>query len=319
MSAAPLGPHALAALLRRLGAQFLVRDWLSANHIVFADPQSGRAVIDTGYASHAPQTLALVEHALQGRELERILNTHLHSDHCGGNAPLVHRWPGATIEVPAGYREALEPWDEQRLSYRLTGQSCTPFRPSGYLEPGRIVELAQRSWECHAAPGHDPMALLFFQPDEKLLISGDALWADRLAIVFPALVSDDGFDGVYEALDAIERLAPVAVLPGHGDAFGNVDAALRAARRRLDAFAAAPDRHRRHSARVLVMFRLLEVRIADESELLDWMVSTPIFAQTLCGSGREQPPRGQAAEVVDSLVVDGQLERIDAKIRLPRR
>lgn len=319
MSAGPLGAQAIASLLRRVAARFIVRDWLSANQIVFAEPNCASAVIDTGYSAHAPQTLALVDHALHGRRLDRILNTHLHSDHCGGNAPLSLRWPQATIEVPVGYRDALDPWDEQRLSYRWTGQSCAPFRPTEYLYPGRVVELGGRTWECHAAPGHDPLALLFFEPDQKLLVSGDALWADRLAIVFPALVDDDGFDGVYDALDTIERLAPAAVLPGHGEAFGNVDAALRASRRRLDAFAAAPDRHRRHSARVLAMFHLLEVQSVDESELLDWMVATPIFAQALSGTDEEHPPRGLAAEIVDSLVIDAQLDRIGTRIQLRRR
>ena len=50
--------------------------------------QGTTAVVDTGYCIHAEQTLALVEAALQGAPLQRIVNTHLHSDHCGGNALL---------------------------------------------------------------------------------------------------------------------------------------------------------------------------------------------------------------------------------------
>jgi glyoxylase-like metal-dependent hydrolase (beta-lactamase superfamily II) len=46
------------------------------------------AVVDTGYVTHAEQTLALIESVLGTRPLDRILNTHLHSDHCGGNAAL---------------------------------------------------------------------------------------------------------------------------------------------------------------------------------------------------------------------------------------
>ena len=71
---------------------FLERGWLSANSVVFTGPE-GAAVVDTGYCSHAEQTVALVQAALGGRALERILNTHLHSDHCGGNAALQATWP----------------------------------------------------------------------------------------------------------------------------------------------------------------------------------------------------------------------------------
>ena len=64
------------------------RGWLSSNNILFTGQHSGAALVDTGYCTHSAQTLALVQSALGRRPLERILNTHLHSDHCGGNAAL---------------------------------------------------------------------------------------------------------------------------------------------------------------------------------------------------------------------------------------
>ena len=84
-----------------LGLQVLQRDWLSSNQIVFrgpvgpagdAVPDQAGVVVDTGYSAHADQTVALVETALAGRPLGRILNTHLHSDHCGGNQALQQAW-----------------------------------------------------------------------------------------------------------------------------------------------------------------------------------------------------------------------------------
>jgi glyoxylase-like metal-dependent hydrolase (beta-lactamase superfamily II) len=68
------------------------RGWLSSNNILFTGQHSGAALVDTGYCTHSAQTLALVQSALGGRPLERILNTHLHSDHCGGNAALQQAW-----------------------------------------------------------------------------------------------------------------------------------------------------------------------------------------------------------------------------------
>ncbi|HJV95149.1 MAG TPA: MBL fold metallo-hydrolase, partial [Albitalea sp.] len=57
------------------------RGWLSSNDILFIDDEAhgGCALVDTGYCTHAPQTVALVQHALQGKPLRRLLNTHLHS------------------------------------------------------------------------------------------------------------------------------------------------------------------------------------------------------------------------------------------------
>ena len=66
------------------GMHVLERGWLSSNNIVFIDSER-TAIVDTGYKSHEEQTLTLVQTLLAGRPLEVIYNTHLHSDHCGGN------------------------------------------------------------------------------------------------------------------------------------------------------------------------------------------------------------------------------------------
>ena len=67
--------------------QFIERGWLSSNSLLLTGPDD-TALVDSGYHTHAAQTLALVQHALQGRTLNTLINTHLHSDHCGGNAAL---------------------------------------------------------------------------------------------------------------------------------------------------------------------------------------------------------------------------------------
>jgi glyoxylase-like metal-dependent hydrolase (beta-lactamase superfamily II) len=318
-------PAELPSVLQRVGAQLIVRGWLSANNIVFADPRSPTsAVVDTSYFCHAEQTVRLVEQALAGRALTRIVNTHLHSDHCGGNRALQDRYRRATIATPVGFRQAVEPWNEGRLSFQDTGQHCPPFHVNHFLGPGDRLSLGPLDWEVHAAPGHDPDALMFFEPRERLLISGDALWERRLAIIFPELAGNAGFAAAHRTLDCIERLNPRWVLPGHGGAFGDVAGALRRSRERLDSFAAQPNRHREHAARALAMFHMLEMRTRSRDQLEAWMVATPIFRRTLAAGelapAETHPPSGPdiggqpekelgrlaeaAKQVIDSLVED---------------
>ena len=85
-----------------LPANLLVfeRGWLSSNNILFLEGEQA-ALIDSGYVSHASQTVALLEHALAGRRLTRLLNTHSHSDHIGGNAAVTEAF-GCRVVVPAG-------------------------------------------------------------------------------------------------------------------------------------------------------------------------------------------------------------------------
>lgn len=312
----------LASTLEQLGAQLLQRDWLSANQIVFAGDggaESPPTVVDTGYALHAGMTIALVERALAGRPLARIVNTHLHSDHCGGNQALQARHPAATW-VPAPSLAAVQAWDESRLTYQETGQRCERFRVDGALAPGQALRLGAAEWHVHAAPGHDPDAVLLFEPQTRTLISGDALWEDRLAIIFPELYGDDGFGPTRRTLALIEALSPRCVLPGHGAAFGDVGAALAASRRRLDAFEKDPLRHAQHAARALVMFHMLEQQQRDRAGLEAWLLDTPIFIRSAAlvarlGKGPTDAPRW-AKELVERLVGDGLLLAEDGAVRL---
>ena len=69
----------------------LERGWLSANNVVCLEGETA-SLVDSGYVTHAEQTVALVGHALAGRRLRQVVNTHIHSDHIGGNAALQDRF-----------------------------------------------------------------------------------------------------------------------------------------------------------------------------------------------------------------------------------
>jgi glyoxylase-like metal-dependent hydrolase (beta-lactamase superfamily II) len=311
-----------AGALATLGAQVLQRDWLSANQVVFAsDGESSSAtVVDTGYARHSAMTVTLVEHALAGQPLGRIVNTHLHSDHCGGNLALQSRYPSAVTLVPSPSLEPARGWDEERLTYRLTGQWCDRFLVDGAIAPGATLRLGPAEWQVHAAPGHDPDAVLLFEPQTRTLISGDALWEDRLAIIFPELLGGDGFGATRQTLALIEALAPRLVIPGHGAAFGDVAAALASSRQRLDAFEKDPARHAQHAARALVMFHMLEFQSQDRRQLERWLVETPIFSLAAAHAARVAPePAPWAHELVDKLIDDGLLQAQDTLVNLPAR
>ena len=76
----------------------LERGWLSANNILFLEGENA-TLVDSGYVTHATQTVELVGKALDGRRLKRLINTHSHSDHIGGNAALKSAF-GREIIVP---------------------------------------------------------------------------------------------------------------------------------------------------------------------------------------------------------------------------
>ena len=266
--------HSSASAGLPAGVVVFERGWLSSNNVLFLGCDE-TVLIDTGYATHADQTLELVEAVLGDRPLDRILNTHLHSDHCGGNAALQARYPSARTEIPPGEAAFVESWDQQALSFLATGQTCPRFRFTSLLLPGTECLLGDRPWQVHAAPGHDPHAIILFEEESRTLISADALWENGFGIAFPELAGEPSFEDVGVTLDLIEELAPQRVIPGHGALFGDVAKALSVARRRLDGLRRDPVKHARHAIKVLMKFKLLEVQVISMEDWNAWLRSTP--------------------------------------------
>jgi glyoxylase-like metal-dependent hydrolase (beta-lactamase superfamily II) len=296
------------------GITLFERGWLSSNNVLIVGRNSC-ALIDSGYATHAPQTLALIESVLQGRMLDRLLNTHLHSDHCGGNAAIQVRYPGMETLIPPGQAQFVANWNPQALSYTPTGQQCPKFVYNSTLQPNTEITLGDTLWQIHAAPGHDPNSVILFEPISRLLLSADALWANGFGVVFPELDGDAAFLEVAQTIDLIESLAPCLVIPGHGSVFSDIDAAILRARKRLDGFVTYPERHIRYAAKVLLKFKLLEVQSIELEALLAWALSTQLMADIHHKFGGNSDFKTWAEKLLDDLVSSGAARRDQDTVR----
>ena len=214
----------MIAAFEEAGVIVLERGWLSSNSILFgaANPDHETVLVDTGYWIHAPQTVALVRRLLGERPLHRIVNTHLHSDHCGGNHALQQAY-GCALDVPSGEADKVDRWDEDKLTYRETGQGCPRFERTGVLQAGTEIELAGRRWQVLASPGHDPESMVLYEPELELLISADALWQNGFGIVFPEVEGGaHGFDAVRATLDRLAALRAANHLEVGGGGRGEI-------------------------------------------------------------------------------------------------
>lgn len=261
------------------------RGWLSSNNILLFDGDAA-TLIDSGYVGHAAQTVELVKLALAGwnaphgvRRLARIINTHSHSDHIGGNAALQREF-GSEILIPAGIEAHIDRWDEQALFLAPADQRAERFRHDGVVRPGETLRMGGMDWVALAAPGHDMDALVFHCPAAKLLISGDALWEDGFGIVFGELLGQPGaLDATRKTLDMLSGLGVETVIPGHGKPFGDVRAALLRACARLEAFAADPSRMARNGIKACFIFNLLDRQGLAVAELENYLDSVPFFRE----------------------------------------
>jgi len=257
--------------------QVIERGWLSANNIVL-HAQGGATLVDSGYGSHAAQTLALLEHALQGQALARLVNTHCHSDHMGGNAAIQKKYRCRT-SVPVGEAPLIDRWDEQALILAIADQRAERFRYDDSFGSGIPMKMGEFDWQVIAAPGHDTHAMMFYSPELRVLISGDALWESGFGAVFPQLFGrGTALRETRETLEGIARLGPEIVIPGHGRPFASVDSALERAFWRVESYEEDISRLARHCVKVAFSFALLEKRSMPLSEVPGYVGRVPILA-----------------------------------------
>ena len=283
------------------------RGWLSANNVVLHE-RGEAVVVDSGYGAHAAQTLALLETALRDRQLDRLVNTHCHSDHMGGNAAIQRKF-GCRTSIPEGEAPLIERWDEQALLLAIADQRAERFRYDDTFRDGDTLRMGGLDWRVIAAPGHDTHAVMFHSPEARVLISGDALWENGFGVVFPQLFGrDTALAETRATLDAIARLEVDTVIPGHGRPFGGAGAALERAFYRLEGYEEDITRLARHCAKVMLSFSLLEKRSMPLAELPDYVARVPILAELNSRYLRMTP-----AEMAEWLV--SELERAGAARR----
>ncbi len=150
------------------------------NVVLFKDSQ-GLTLIDSGAADTATDLLQLVDELGGTAPLQRLVNTHWHPDHSGGNEAVRARgasimahentrlWLGADFEVH---------WRQQHFRPRpAAALPDTTFYTSGTLDLGD--ELLQYH---HSAQAHTDGDLFLFFPASNVLVAGGLLTQRRYPI-----------------------------------------------------------------------------------------------------------------------------------------
>lgn len=293
----------------------LERGWLSSNNIVFLEGEQA-ALVDSGYVTHAAQTLALLERVLDGRRLTRLINTHSHSDHIGGNAAVQASFQ-CHVTVPQGIAATIAEWDEAALLLSPLGQRAARFTHDATYAAGDEFVLGDLAWQALAVPGHDMDALALYNPEKRLLISGDALWHDGFGVIFAELLGHpDGLRATRETLEMLGTLSLDAVIPGHGAPFADVPEALERAFRRLAAFEQNVERLARHALKVMLAFFLLERREIRRDALPGFLAGLS-FVQSVNGRYLGYDSESLADWLVSDLARAGALREAEGMLFAP--
>jgi glyoxylase-like metal-dependent hydrolase (beta-lactamase superfamily II) len=116
--------------------------------------------------------------------------------------------------------------------------------PDRALVPGVEIETDLGVWKVYETPGHAPSHVCLFQPERRLLISGDHVLG-RISLYYDYGWTPDPVGEFLRSLEVVDELDARLALSGHGrpfvDVHGHIEGNRRLVAERLDAVAAGLD------------------------------------------------------------------------------
>ena len=177
-----------------------------------------------------------------------FLVTHHHKDHCGIIKRLVNH--GGCLYISRIESEIIEQFNSQEIVPEIMSfvtlcglqvqkiQDFLPYDFSSfdetgfsfayrYVEDGDILTVGDYHFECITAPGHSKGHVCLYDSDKKILVAGDHLFKDIVSGIQARKDVDNPLGDYLESLAKICKLDPLAILPGHGDAFTDISTRIR--------------------------------------------------------------------------------------------
>jgi len=139
----------------------------------------------------------------------------------------------------------------------LLDQPVAAYTADQHLDDGQSLRLGDADWQVVRTPGHTPGHLSLRQPDERLLVVGDALSDYDVGWVNLALDGPDAAAAALASLHRLARLNPRVVLPAHGPIPADPGAAFATALRRAQRLADDPAGAVWYAARRIFAFALM--------------------------------------------------------------
>ncbi len=193
---------------------------------VLGDSQShDLSMVDVGLIGKGEWKLDQIEQAGIGLEdIKRIILTHTHFDHIGCIKEIIKGLPDSEIWVHQIEGDYLEKGDERiihgnemfagliRSQYGIE-DGFYQFPIQRKLSEGEVLEVGGSRWEVLHIPGHSAGGIGLYNPENKVLIPGDTVYADYNIGRFD-LYSADG-NQLRRSLERLAQLDAEVLLPGH--------------------------------------------------------------------------------------------------------
>ncbi|MEE4354532.1 MAG: MBL fold metallo-hydrolase [Desulfatiglans sp.] len=258
---------------------FIERGYLNGNHFVYrsVDP----ILIDTGCVSDFHETEELIAGlGVNLSHTSKIINTHCHCDHIGGNKIIQDR-SGCDIAMHTIGKFFIDTRDDWSTWWKYYSQEADFFDCTEALEDGETVALGPHRFEVIHTPGHASDGIVLFNRKEKALISSDSLWENDVAVVTTRV---EGSTALFHKLKSLEKLKSLdveIVFPGHGKPFGNIKKAIAKSEGIIENYMVNREAIGNDVLKKITVYTLLMKKGYDEESFFSYLMGTVWFRETI--------------------------------------
>ena len=170
----------------------------------------GDTVIDTGTGFNFTRLRDVLRvFKMPMDTVKRIINTHYHFDHIGGNG----YFTGAEIWIHEADSSVLENGDPETSVAEFFGGKMHKMKISRKLKDGDKIVLGSSEFEIVHVPGHTPGSICLYDKKQKLLITGDTVFSNGIG---RSDLEGGDFEQLKKSLEKLSKMDIQKILPGHG-------------------------------------------------------------------------------------------------------
>ncbi len=223
------------------GDVILIRTLVANSYLVLDDRPW---LLDT----NAPKYLGVLEKAINDQgvrltDLACIILTHFHYDH-SGNAATLAGISGTQVWAPAAEAAIISgeagmplphgPSTTGRLVAKLPRKVLKKYLAFAPVPVARELQAGNRlpllgGLEVLDLPGHTVGGIGLFQPERRLVFTGDIVGSARGKIALPVMAFSEDKDAIIASMRRLVELDVDYIFPGHGPVIGPNAAATLAA------------------------------------------------------------------------------------------
>ena len=181
------------------------------SHVYLIRGWDKNVLIDTGISSNFRHLVECLEQlGLKARDIDLVVLTHEHFDHIGAAAFF---FKTAVIAAHRLAANKIELQDEFVTLTRYHDAASKPFYAHIWLEDDAIIALGNYELRVVHTPGHTSGCICVYEPAEKLLFSGDTVFANG---TLSEIATSGNISDYVNSLQRLSSLRIVELCPGHG-------------------------------------------------------------------------------------------------------